>query len=178
MPLTQAELDLIKPHLSKENVEKATLENGLSLLTDQMKALSTLAIEQASELKKAEGKALDRLEIDADTLETSVELVQTKLDGLVASGEITPAVQKALSNVLIGPESARNVYALSRKATGGAKSIATQVIDALKGNKPVKLTEKTAGQQKIELSRTDDQAEEAFGKKANEIMTGAANRGR
>lgn len=170
MPLTEKELDLIKKHLSKENAAKATLENGLSLLDEQMTALSKLSLDQAEALKAAEGKALSTIEMDPDTLETAVELIETKMDGLVKSGAITPAVQKALSSILIGNEGSRNVYALSRKASGGAKSFASQVIEALSNNKPVKLSEKTGAQQKVELSRADDQAEEAQQKEIFDIM--------
>lgn len=175
--LTATELELIKSHVA-ENADKVTAENGVTVLTDQMKALSTLAIDLAAQLKKSETRSLSALEVDPDTLETSVELVETKLSTLAAEGAITPANHKLLSAVLIGTETNRNVYALSRKATGGTKSLAILVIDALKGNKPVKIGEKTASQQKLELSRSDDQGNESFMKSANEIMVAGANRSR
>ena len=176
MALTAAELEIIKPHLSKENADKLTVENGLTLLTDQMKALSLLAIDQAEQLKKAETLNLSKIEVDPDTLETSVELVETKLSALVTEGAITPAVQKNLTTVLIGAEGSRNVMALSRKATGGTKPLATLIIDALKGHKAVKIGEKTGAQQKVELSRTDDQDKEI--KKYSDAMLAGANRGK
>ncbi len=175
MALTAAELEIIKSHLSKENAEKATADNGVTLLADQMKALSLLAIDQADQLKKAEALSLSKIEVDPDTLETSVELVETKLSALVTEGAITPAVQKNLAAVLVGAEGSRNVMALSRKATGGAKPLATLIIDALKGNKAVKIGEKTSAQQKIELSRTDDQDKEI--KSFSDAMLAGANRG-
>lgn len=175
--LTEAELALIKPHLSEENVKKLTGENGIELLTAQMTALSLLSIEQAKLLEKAEVVSLDRLEIDPDTLEMSVELTETKLAGLVESGAITPAVQKALSLALVGPENKRNVLALSRKASGGAKPFATIILDALKENKPVKIGEKTASQQKVhELSREGDTDKEM--ENVTAVMVQGANRGR
>ena len=175
MPLTAAELEIAKSHLAKESAEKATPENAFALLTEQMKALSLLAIEQADSLKKAETKALSTIEVDPDTLETSVELVETKLSALVTEGAITPAVQKNLASVLIGAEGSRNVMALSRKATGGTKAMATLIIDALKGNKAVKIGEKTSGQQKIELARTDEQDKEV--KSLSDAMLAGASRG-
>ena len=53
--LTDKELDAIKPHLSEANLGKATLENGVEVLCEQMKQLSLLAIEQADAL----GRELD-----------------------------------------------------------------------------------------------------------------------
>lgn len=178
--LSEKELEAIKPHLSAENAAKLTAENGVELLTEQMVALSKLSIEQNEELKKANELKLDRIEVDPDTLETSVELTETKLSALVDSGSITPAVSKALSAALIGPEGKRNVFALSRKATGGAKPLATLVLDALKDNKPVKLGEKTGSQasgKKIELSRTGEEDAEQQ-KKIFETMLVGANRGK
>lgn len=174
--LTEKELETIKPHLNADNAAKLTAENGIELLTEQMKELSLLALDQSKTLKENETKSLDRIQVDPDVLEMSVELTESKLSTLVTSGAITPATQKALSAALIGTKDSRNVYALSRKATGGANSIATLVLDALKDNKPVRLGEKTSGQQKkLELSRNDDQEEEKHGKAIFDTMTSGPN---
>lgn len=64
MPLNQAELDQIKPHLNKENSARATQENALSLLIDQMCELSTCALAMVDELDRsrtAEQKQAERL---------------------------------------------------------------------------------------------------------------------
>ena len=172
--LTDKELEAIKPHLNAENAAKVTADNGVELLTNQMVALSQEALKLSEQAEKAGQVALDRLEIDPDALDAHVESAETKLSQLVTNGAITPAVQKALSAVLIGAENSRNVYALSRKATGGAKSITNLVLDALKDNKPVKTGEKTGPQsQTRELSRNADEEKELA--KAQEIMANAAN---
>jgi hypothetical protein len=120
------------------------------------------------------GLSLDRLDIDPDALDAHVESAETKLSNLVTSGAITPAVQKALSAVLVGEESKRNIYALSRKATGGAKSITNLVLDALKDNHPIKAGEKTGPQSATrELSRNADEEKEQT--RMQEIMANAAN---
>ena len=178
--LTDKELEAIKPHLNADNAAKLTGENGVELLTAQMHELSLLAIEQSKALKESETKSLDRLQVDPDVIEMSAENTELKLSTLVKEGAITPATSKALSAALVGPASARNVYALSRKATGGATALATLVLDALKDNKPVRLGEKTAGQQgrKLELSRNDDQENEKQSENITNLMVASANAGR
>ena len=179
--LTEKELEAIKPHLNAESAAKLTAENGVELLTAQMHELSLLAVEQSKALKESETKALSTISMDPDALEMSVDLTLSKLDSLVAAGSITPAVSKALSAALVGPETGRNVYALSRKATGGTKPLATLVLDALKDNKPVKLGEKTASQQtqkKLELSRSDAQEDDKLQEDITNRMVAAANAGR
>jgi hypothetical protein len=122
----------------------------------------------------SKGLAMDMLEIDPDALDAHVESAETKLNTLVTSGAITPAVQKALSAVLVGAENSRNVYALSRKATGAAKSITNLVLDALKDNRPLKVGEKTGPQSATrELSRNADEEKEQ--QKMLEVMANAAN---
>lgn len=178
MSLSEKEIEAIKPHLSAENAAKLTAENGIELLTEQMKELSLLAVEQGKLIKENESKSLDRIQVDPDVLDANADLAQEKLEGLVKTGAITPACQKLLSAALIGAPDARNVYALSRKATGANKALATLVIDALKDNKPVKLNEKTGAQQKVELSRSDDQANEKQQEEIFNRMLAGANRGR
>ena len=174
MPLNEKELELIKPHLNAENAAKLTADNGAELLTAQMVALSLEAVKLSEQAEKSGQVTLDRLDIDPDALDAHVEAAETKLNTLVTSGAITPAVQKALSAVLIGATESRNVYALSRKATGGTKSITNLVLDALKDNKPVKTGEKTGPQAATrELSRNADEEKEQ--QRIQELMTNAAN---
>ena len=178
MPLTAEEIEKhVKKHLNAESAAKMTPENALELLDAQMTALSLIAIDQGKELEKAQTKSLDRLEIDPDVLELSAKLTQVKLEGLVASGAVSPVCAKALSAVLIGTKEKRNVYGLSRKATGGADPLADLIMDALKDNKPVKLGERTGAQQKtIALARTDEQADESYRKKVTDIMTAVVSK--
>ena len=113
--------------------------------------------------------------VDPEVAEMLAEGTQEKLKALVASGKITPAVQAKLELALVGPASARNVYALSRTASKTEKSLAAAVIEALAENTPPKLGEKT-GAQVRELSRVvPDGKPETESKAVTETMVKMAN---
>ena len=87
--------------------------------------------------------------VDEDALEMMAEATQGKLESLVTTGKILPAVAKKLSAVLIGPEGSRRSVSLSArvaKAAGLDGAMAKAVLDVLTENDPVKLGEVTKAQ--------------------------------
>ena len=123
------------------------------------------------------GMSLEELEVDPDALDVLVGGTKTRINGLLACGALDADHAKKLTAVLVGEDAKPNVYALSRKATGAPKSFAAAVLDALEGNKPVKVGEKTGAQQATrELSRNVEESKEL--EAAQNIMVAAANRGK
>jgi hypothetical protein len=122
----------------------------------------------------SKGLAMDMLDVDPDALDVLVSGTKTRINSLQACGLLDADHAKKLTAVLVGEDGNPNVYALSRKATGLPKSFSAAVLDALEGNKPVKVGEKTGPQSAThELSRNADEEKEQ--QKTLEIMAGAAN---
>ena len=171
--LTEIELAEVKKHFPAEAAAALTVENGLVKLCEKHLELSTLAVELDKQVK--DGSQVAMSNVDHEVAEMLAEGTQEKLKALVASGKITPAVQAKLELALVGPASARNVYALSRTASKTEKSLAAAVIEALAENTPPKLGEKT-GAQVRELSRVvPDGKPETESKAVTETMVKMAN---
>lgn len=123
---------------------------------DSAKTLETLKAENAQLKAQVESLSKGKApEADPDVLEETAENRKEQIDGLVAAGNITPAVGEKLAASLIGEPGKRNVICLSRKAAthaGLTDPIAKTVIDILKGNNPVDLKPKS-GPQVMTLSR-------------------------
>jgi len=148
-------------------------------ITDLTSERDKLALKIES-LKK--GKAP---EADPDVMEETAENRRDEIDGLVAKGNITPAVGEKLAASLLGEPGKRPALCLSRKAAthaGLPGPIAKTVIDILKENDPVKLKEQT-GPQTMSLGRqtpgaedTEDKGLDASIKAHNEgVGSGAVN---
>ena len=100
-------------------------------------------------------------QLDADTADMLAEGVESGLEQLVTASKLTPAARDKLQPLLVGQPGQPAVRMLSRAATGGAKSVARQIIEALQGNDPVELGEQSRSQA-VRLSRQvpDDQGPE------------------
>ncbi len=102
----------------------------------------------------------DKKTVDPDVLDELAEGAEDKLESLVDNGNITPAVAASLKPILIGADGARNSYSLSRKISGGDKSVTKQILEALKENNPVELGIKT-GSNSVKLSRSVPDADQS-----------------
>ena len=100
------------------------------------------------------GQAPDDKPLDGDVEDALVEAAESKLDGLVTAGKITPATKDKLAASLIGVKGTRNAFALSRTKSKTDVSIVNTVIDALGENDPVKLGEQS-GHQVVAMSRNE-----------------------
>ena len=107
-------------------------------------------------LKSQLDKSKAASKIDPNTLELAGTTIEDRIAMLTEKGNITPAVAKKLSTILVGPQGNRNEFSLSL-GENQSPSIASQVVDALKGNDPVKLGEHTKSQV---LSREEPGGEE------------------
>jgi hypothetical protein len=125
---------------------------GATKAADRITALEAENAQVKTDLAAANQKALSSITVDPDVLDQLVEGTQFQLSTLVEQARITPAVKDKLEAILVGPEKARNAYALSRNVSKTEKSIASSIIAALKENDPVVLGEKSRAQLK-ELSR-------------------------
>jgi hypothetical protein len=85
-------------------------------------------------------------ELDPDIADELAESASEGIETLAASGLITPAVAKKLDAILVGEPGDRHTYALSRRVSGRSRSLARDIIDALKENNPRELREKTRAQ--------------------------------
>lgn len=104
--------------------------------------------------------------IDPDIVTTVTEGVNASLDGLVASGALTPDCRKNLGAVLLGTAEKPHTLALSTRAAeslGVAVPTAKAIVEALKGNKPkaVTGTPKTAAQTPPAEGDKDEKGEES-----------------
>ena len=176
--LTTDELTALKTHFPAEEAEKITAETGVTALCDRFVALSLNAQEVEAERKalkaqlEAQGSAA-KLDPDvADGLQEGAEIEFSALPDTLYS----PATKKALYSLLAGTKENPNVYALSRKATGGTVSLARGVAAILKANKPLPLGERTGSQRALELSRVNQ--ENDVKKNVTEPMIEMANAGR
>lgn len=98
--------------------------------------------------------------IDPQTLDILAEATEAKLAGLVTAGKITPATSDKLAASLIGPADGRNAYTLSRHVSGTTAAIAAGVLDALAGNEPPPIGERT-GRQSMSRQVPDDDKPDA-----------------
>jgi len=136
-----------------------TAENALDRIDARLKELAKGKVDAETKLatleariKALEAKGDKDAALDPDVEGDLVEAAETRLDGLVAAGKIDPATKDKLAACLIGPAADRHVYALSRRASGRPTALAREVLDALAGNAPPPLGEKTKGQ-RIDASR-------------------------
>jgi hypothetical protein len=141
------------------------LKSGAATLADLQTVKASLTAKD-SEVKTLTGQVASLQagkapEIDPDSLESSAELVTTKLSRLVETGRITPAVKDKLVAALVGPADKRQAICLSRKAAthaGLPAPLANAVLEALESNDAAQLAkivgEKT-GSQRVSLSRND-----------------------
>lgn len=84
---------------------------------------------------------------DEDSLALIAEATGEKIDALVASGHVTPAVAASLKGKFIGEPGKYNAYAMSAAFSGRPTSITRDIIDLFKQNGPVlEFKEKTKGQ--------------------------------
>lgn len=141
-------LKLVERHEAMAG-DKKDFDKKLSAVSEEV---ATLKAKNAELQKNADGEP----KVDADSLEMLAEGTDEKIQAMVASAKITPAVALKLSAALVGPAEARNVRALSRKFAGGEQSLAKSILDALAENDPVKLAEQTKGQSKSLGRETPD----------------------
>lgn len=161
LELLQSELKLTpKPEAEGAELTPADVVRAISDASSATaEATATAAAAHKAELAKiqaelsaatkaaadAAAKAAPPPEANPEVTEVLAEANSERLQGLIAAGCITPTVGIALSALLIGPADARNVLCLSR-APGQDKALARAVIDALKENRPVDLTQRTGAQ--------------------------------
>lgn len=120
---------------AKDEAQKKIQEQVLSLTTEVKTLKDKAASQQSTEEKH----------IDPNTLELVGTTMEDKLNLLVGKGNITPDVAKKLSAVIIGGQGKRNEKALSL-GENSSPSLATQIVEILSGNDPVKLGEQTSSQ--------------------------------
>ena len=162
--------------LTDENAAEKLGEfvQGLQAKPTTLQAELDQAKARIEELEKA-GATKDP-EIDPDALDMMAESAGERLDALVASNKITPAVRDRLGKVLVGEVGKPNAMMLSRRASGAAGSVAKLVIDALKENDVVKLGEQTASQA-MAMSRQSPGGEPDADPEVTKSMTEMANAG-
>ena len=188
-------LMLVRKLVGADKAEGVTEANALSLLESHVVALGKLSVEHdkdgtplcpacsepmacgTKDCKFCRTKGAARTtEIDSDVLDQLAEAGEERILGL-SRGEkprLTPAVAKALVDVLVGKPATRNAYALSRTVSGTPESLLKQVVKALEGNDVVKLGEHTKGQQ-VALSRqTPGESDTAADPKLTESMVAMA----
>jgi len=143
--------------------EELTEENALTVLGERLEGdatklndLTTAQVDLKAEFDqfKTDNPKDEKPVLDPDVEDDLAEGAQGKLDNLVATGKITPAVSEKLAASLIGGEGKRNAFALSRKVSGMSRSIANTVFDALKANDPVELGKTLTKIQTVAMSRT------------------------
>jgi len=162
-----------------------TEENALSRITERIETLNTaksdvdkelLNIKAELEKLKAGGDKENKVAsvIDPNLAEQMGVTAEQQLSLLVDGGNISPATQKALSEILIGKKTTRNLSMLS-VGDGGKDSIFSQVIEALKLNKAIEMKERT-GIQTFGRVIPDDENDDANApdKESAEVMLSAA----
>ncbi len=153
------------------------LDKTSKALTAAQGEIVTLTAKVAS--RKSDDKKADPPAMDGEMLDMLVEAAEGRLESLVLSGRIVPAVSKKLHAVLIGEVGKRNAYALSRTVSRTERSVIRQVLDALADNDPKILQEQTSAQAHV-LSREqgdgpDKDAAAAFGKQMRQAASGKAD---
>lgn len=153
----------------------SAIETGLKEKKVEDKKIQENLLSLKAQLEKATSKAASMGEeekgMDANTLELVGTTMADKLELLVSSGKITPAVSKSLSSALIGAQGSRNEKALSL-GENQTPSVATLVIDALKENDALKLKEQTNSQ--VLSQQNPDESEVKADEDAGKAMaTGA-----
>jgi hypothetical protein len=166
-PKQLADLVAILPEAARKDV---TVENITAALSAHCTALSAENAKVAGELKLS--RETPDIEIDPEV----VEAQSLRLSGLVTAGKISPACKAALEPVIIGTAEKPNCMALSRKATGTPRSLASMVLTALESNIAVELGEKTGAQRPLALAREDVAAEAEASKVDEAFAAGAARR--
>ena len=95
-----------------------------------------------AEIAKLRARPEAPAQLSRDATEPLAEAAEHKLSKLITDGKITPAAGDQLRAELIGPDGARNAYALSRVVSGKSadqKALAFAVLDILNENAaPVK----------------------------------------
>ncbi|KKM53801.1 hypothetical protein LCGC14_1554030, partial [marine sediment metagenome] len=132
------------------------LDKTSKALTVAQGEIVTLTAKAAS--RKSDDKKADPPAMDGEMLDMLVEAAEGRLESLVLSGRIVPAVSKKLHAVLIGEVGKRNVYALSRTVSRTERSVIRQVLDALADNDPKILHEQTSAQARV-FSREQGEGE-------------------
>lgn len=158
----------IDKELTADNAEEVLLECARSMKESLKQAKdsankagdleSKLSAAQSAidELKSAKGEG--EKEPDSQLVELSRENRQAKLDALVESGRITPAVKDKLVKAFIGDNDEALKLSLKRRANAEFNA----VVDALRENDPVGLGVENTGPQSrnLRLSKgTDDNAD-------------------
>jgi hypothetical protein len=162
------------------------LESHFKKTAEQIKAAeaSKKSLEAAqAKIKALEAKVMKLAEndetpdeLDPDIADELAESASEGIETLAASGLITPAVAKKLDAILVGEPGDRHTYALSRRVSGRSRSLARDIIDALKENNPRELREKTRAQ-RMALDREnpdDDEPGNKFDPKVQAEMSAMA----
>ena len=163
-----------------ESVKAAIEERDgkVTAATEQVTELTTkvTALEANAEAGDKTPKAFA---LDADVAEGLAEGIESRVEGLVACGAVTPAVAKNLTTLLAGKMGGRPAMLLSKQAPGveGDQSIARQVIDVLKENKPVETGERTGLQVLTREVPGGSEAAPGFNPDVNKDMIAMANTG-
>ncbi len=152
----QRRIEMTKDQLAKLKTlfglgEDVTEESVLSAIETQTKSKAEVLKKIQDEnigLKSAATKnkaASTKGKIDPNTLELAGSAIGDKIQLLVERGSVLPEVAKRLSEALIGAQGSRKEMMLSL-GEESAPSIASQVVDILKDNDPIKLGEQTKAQ--------------------------------
>ncbi len=157
-----------------------TEENALSRIGERIETLSTAKGDVEKELLsiKAELEALKATgekkasKIDPNLAEQMGVTAEDRLNLLVAGGHISPATGKALSEILIGKKTTRNLSALSL-GDGGTDSMFSKVVEALKLNKAIEMKESTELQTLGRITPDDDNTDNEADKEAGKQMLAA-----
>lgn len=142
-------MDLTKIKAALGTDAELTEENLADAITAALTAEreKVTAAEAKAQAIAASHTANERKEPDADSLALIAEATGEKIDALVASGHVTPAVAASLKGKFIGEPGKYNAYAMSAAFSGRPTSITRDIIDLFKQNGPViKMGEQTKGQ--------------------------------
>jgi hypothetical protein len=143
----------IEEKLTEANADTAIVAS-FSGVTDKVATLIGEVKVLKGDLAKAKNPApVEPKPVDPELLRLSRENHGMRLDGLVATGRITPAVREKLKGVFIGVDGA----VLSLSLSSGTSEQFGLVLDALADNDPVTLGEQTKAQTLALSHKTEDQ---------------------
>ena len=123
--------------------------------------------------KPAEGEVMVAASMNPTLAAMAVENAEMKLQGLVAAGNITPAVRDELKLALVGTAASPSVLTLSAGSKGQPSLLAT-FCGILAKNDPVKLKEQTKSQSAIVAARQEQTPDTSVMKTMIESANGTA----
>jgi len=141
--------DEVKTFLDELKNNNAALKKQIEEITEEIENFKTESAREDKNDSSDDKKS--SVTMDEDTAEQAAITAEERLSLLVEQGKITPAVKEKLCSVLIGTTGSRNIMALSVKGQPDKRSLASNILDALKENDIIKLGEQTGAQ--VTLSR-------------------------